>query len=64
MKQKLVMKKYEHIEKITKVCKNSKHSIMETLTYLLEIFDQNEKMFRVDKFDHANLFKKVELKKR
>ena len=35
LKQKFIMNKYEYVEKINKMCKHSKQSLMEIVTYLL-----------------------------
>jgi len=34
LKQKMVMNKYENVEKLSKLCKTAKQSIMEITTYL------------------------------
>jgi hypothetical protein len=66
VKQKLIMNKYTQVEKIGKMCKNSKQSLMEIVTYLFEFFEENAKLFakpKIDAIEELNPFKNVESSK-
>lgn len=44
-RQKLVFFKYDYIEKISRLCSNSKQSLMEILTYMHDFLKQNKEFF-------------------
>ena len=57
-KQRLVMTKYDQIDKIHKICKNSKQSIIEIFTYLLNFIQNAKEEFKTDfKPDLTNRFR-------
>ena len=64
LKQKLIMNKYENVDKLSKLCRTAKQSIMEITTYLYEYFESNEKLFALDKknLNEENRFKNVAAK--